>query len=141
MLIPFLTLISGIVFKRRLVQQGKLDITEIKYRKAQKVAIQRLEQASIYQEQGDARNFYDEISKATLGYVSDKYKIPPSELTKSNIQATILDKGYDESVQKRFLTILDIAEKALFAGMTSEENLKEVYQEAVSLISEMEQKP
>ena len=138
LVIPFLVLGAGIIYKRHLIKEGRLDPSEVKNRRARKVALKRLEQAKIFKQENDARNFYDEISKASLGYVSDKYNLPASELSIANIQETIENKGYSQDIQNRFTRILKTAEMALFAGQTSAENLELIYQETLDLISEME---
>ncbi len=137
--IPIVALSIGVLYKRHLVNEGNLDMSVIKKRRARKIAFQRLAQADVFKKEQNARNFYDEISKASLGYVSDKYNIPSSELSKTNIKETIFRQGHSEIIQDRFLQVLNTCEMALFAGQTSAKNLEDVYQEAVELIASMEE--
>lgn len=136
--IPFLSLVAGVLYKRHLVKEGNLDSTTVRYRRARKVAFQRLALAEELKHKSDARNFYDEISKATLGYVADKYDIPFSELSKETIRNMLGKHDIAVEIQNRFVEVLNTCEMALFAGQTSDKNLEDVYQEAADLIVQLE---
>lgn len=134
---PFLALAGGIAYKYFQANKPEVDWVAEKSKKAQKVAKQRLSVASKYLKEGNNRAFYDETSKVLLGYASDKFNIPGSELTKNNVQGKLEKSGAKAEHIGRFMNLLKTCEKAVFAFGT-DGDAEKVYKDAVSVIVDIE---
>ncbi len=136
--LPFLALVGVFVGKRAQDKLQNIDPMLAKSRKARKIALQRLATAEGHLQANDSRAFYDEISKALLGYVCDKLHIPLSELTKDNVKSKLESLSVPTEQIERFMTIIQTSEMALFAGMDNASAMKETYEHAVSTLSDIE---
>ena len=84
--------------------------------------------------QGNSRDFYNEISKALLGFVSDKYNIPKVDLTKDNVRQQLAAQQIAPEKIDSLVAVLQTCEMAVFGGMTNEESMEKVYKESEELI-------
>lgn len=138
-ILPLLLLGGAFVLKRIQDQKSSIDPLLIKSRRARKVALKRLVTAEKHMNENNSRAFYDEISKAMLGYVCDKLKIPVSELTKDNVQEKLRTLEVEESRIERFLQIIKTTEMALFAGMDNSAAMNQTYQDTLDLLATIEE--
>ncbi len=136
-ILPFLILGGGITYKYIQANKPPVDAIAEKSRLAQKLAKERLSVSEKFLKEGNNRSFYDEISKALLGYVSDKFNIPGSELSKHNVQSQLEKSGANTEHISRFMSIIKTSEKAVFAGGTDSDANK-VYQDAINVITDIE---
>jgi hypothetical protein len=133
---PFFLFIGLLLFKRRDDKQ-KGNVTLLKSKKANKVAAKRLEAAKKHLQIQDQKLFYNEISKAIYGYLSDKLNIQQSELNKENIIESLKSKQVAiETINKIFITI-DDCEMALFASVSSND-MNSTYANTENIINELE---
>jgi hypothetical protein len=135
---PFVLFGGVLVFKRRQDGRRRLDPAILKSRRARKMAQQRLAVASKHMNADESRAFYDEVSKAMLGYVCDKLQIPRSELTKSNVQSKLHSLQVSPEQIDRFMKVIQTTETALFAGMDNSAAMNETYRNAVELLAGIE---
>jgi len=127
-----------VLFFRREHIRRNSDVTQVKNRKAGKVAIKRLHMASVCLKNDEKDNFYDEILKAIWGYLSDKLNIPVSDLTRINAINTLRDYGIEEEKIESLSKILDTCEFARFAPSSSETEAATIYDEASKFIKSVE---
>ena len=106
--------------------------------KAQRVAQKKLETAKNFLDKKDRSNFYDEIANATLGYVGDKFNIPLSQMSKSNVEGKLNNLKVQPTLIHRFMEILKTTEMARFAGMGDEESMQRIYAETAEVLIEIE---
>ncbi len=134
---PFLLFFGLLAFKRkRDKEQGNTKL--MKHRKAGKVAAKRLKQAEERMKAQDKRGFYDELLKATWGYLSDKLSIPPSDMNKDVAAAALRQRNVDEGQIKELALMLDTAEMALYAPSSVNESLQQTYERATTVIDQLE---
>ncbi len=133
--LPFLAFIGLFIFKKT---KSSVDENSIKTKHANKIALQRLTTAKGYLSTSSSRAFYNEISKASLGYVCDKINIPLSELSKDNVREKLIDMKISSSRVEDFMKIIQTCEMALFAGKDSSSDMKDTYEMSVALISGIE---
>ena len=88
-ILPFLLLGAAFAYRQVLIAKGNIDVTLLKSQRAQQVAKQKLSQAEHFLQTENSKEFYNEISNASFGYVSDKLNMLPSELSKANILSLI----------------------------------------------------
>lgn len=129
----------GIFFFRKMQDKQKgTDMGLLKSRQAGKEARKRLSKARELLSAADSRAFYDEVSKAALGYVCDKLSIPLSQLTRENITEKLQSLKVSASLIEDFEKIIQTCEMALFAGMDNSEDMQSIYERAIAVISGIE---
>jgi len=136
--LPFLLLIGAFSFKEVKRRKENIDPILLKNRMAQKVAQKHLAKAQKHLTAKESRAFYDEVSKAMLGYVNDKLNIPNSQLTKDNVIDRLEELGAEDTHIQRFMQIIKTCEIALFARKDSEEDMQATYNDAVDVLVKME---
>lgn len=137
-LLPFLALGGAYTYKQLKAKSDSLDPALLRQRKARKAAQKRLETAQQHLQAGKSRAFYDEISKAMLGYVCDKLQIPVSELTKDNVKERLQGLQVADDEIERFMKTIKTCEMALFAGMDNSTAMQETYDETLDLLATVE---
>jgi hypothetical protein len=138
-ILPFIILGGAFTYKQILEKRNNLDIGLLKSRRANKLALLRLKTAKKFLDANEHKSFYDEISRASLGYVCDKLSIPVSELTKDNVRGKLdFLKVSTENID-RFMKIIQTAEMALFAGMDNSAAMTETYDNAINVIAGIEE--
>jgi len=127
-----------VLFLRREHIRRNSDISLVRNRKAGKVAIKRLHNASVCLKNEEIDQFYDEILKAIWGYLSDKLNIPVSDLTRTNSIAALQEEGIDEDNIKSLSEILDSCEFARFAPSSSGAEATSIYEGTSQFIKSVE---
>lgn len=137
--LPLALFLGLLVYRNRQKSEEAIDPQERKKREAQAMAAKRLEQARAYQQAGESRAFYDEVSKAMLHYVSDKLQIERASLSKHNVRARLRELGVDEAKVDDFTHMLETCETALYANMDKADAIQGIYQQAVDMLALVEQ--
>ncbi|MDE6100426.1 MAG: BatD family protein [Paramuribaculum sp.] len=115
------------------------DIRGMRLAKANKVARQRLKTAATFMQSGNnSDRFYEELLKATWGYLSDKLGIPVSQLSRENVSAELTSYGADEQLCSTVISILDQCEMARYAPAATHSELEKIYNEATEAINNLE---
>jgi hypothetical protein len=127
-----------VLFLRREHVRRNSDKTRVANRKAGKVAIKRLHQASVCLKNKEIDKFHDEILKAVWGYLSDKLAIPVSDLNRNNAITALTEKGIDEERLNTLNRILDSCEFARFAPSASGSEAETIYEETSRFIKSVE---
>ncbi len=136
-LIPFvLFILAIIILQKRIRENANIDF--VKSKKADKVSIKRLKIAYKYMNNNDLDRFYEEITKALWGYVSDKLSIPISELTRQTAAETLRKNNVDEKLINDFIKVIDLSETARYAQSGTGITPQTVYDEASSIITNFE---
>ncbi len=127
-----------VLFIRREQIRRNSDLSLVRNRKAAKVAVKRLHNASVCLKNEQIDKFYEEILKAVWGYISDKLSIPVSDLTRNNAVAALAERGIDEERLNSLNEILDTCEYARFAPSASGTEAATVYEGASQFIKSVE---
>jgi len=133
--------ISGLVglyffYQKRIREYA--NVARMKNKKASKVALRRLKEANGHLNAGSTEKFYEAVTRAFWGYLSDKMTIPFAELNMERAAAELVSHKASESVITRFIQILDTCEFARFAPGGGNEKMNEIYDEACDVMSQME---
>lgn len=121
---------------QRLKQMGNMAL--VKSRKATKEARKRLALANKLLKENKTNEYYEEVFKALWGYVSDKLGIPVADLNKDNLRAKLNNRGVDQEVIEQYIGLIDKAEFARFAPSGGTQEMGNVYQEAIDIITKVE---
>ena len=135
--VPLLLAIFVTLFMRQQLRK-RSNIRWMKTQKATKVARMRLKMASTYLRSLQEKEFYNEISQALWGYISDKFNLPLAELSMDSVYETLKDKNIKDTIIEQFIETLNHCEYARFAPGGTSENMDKIYEEALNVISKME---
>ena len=134
---PLLAFI-GLLFVRRRQRTSVKDVVQLRRQKASRQARRRLATARKLLKKQDAKGFYDELSRAMQGYVSDKINLPMSQLNRETALDGLIRRGAEESLAAQYGELLDHCEMALFGAGGGEKDMESSYAEAAALIDALE---
>ena len=136
--VSFILFLAVILFWRAYIK--KIQNEElVRNRKANKIARERLKQASSHLKQNQTEAFYESVLKALWGYLSDKLNIPVSELSRETAEKSLSSRLTDPNFIKDLLGLIDICEMARYAPSADMQIMDKVYSDSVKLISKLEQ--
>ncbi|MBM2815787.1 MAG: hypothetical protein HW421_2549 [Ignavibacteria bacterium] len=138
-LAPMLLFIIVIVMRRQQIKLAS-NQTLLKNKRANKVVRKRLSKAKKLMVKSDTEQFYEEISRAMWGYASDKLGIQYSDLTKDSARSNLINKNIPEDDIDKLLLTIDLCEFARFAPSENNFGMERVYNDAASVITDMEDK-
>ncbi|MCU0370256.1 MAG: BatD family protein [Bacteroidales bacterium] len=115
------------------------NIAMVRNRKANKVARKNLKKAGEFLESKSAGSFFEEISRALWGYISNKFNIPLSDLSIESVHQRLADKKISDENIRKFTGVLENCEFARFAPGDKSEKMQGIYDEALEVISKIEQ--
>jgi hypothetical protein len=124
------------IWKKELKKRSNLAL--MKNRKATKVARKKMKKAETFLKENNKEAFYEEVSQALWGYLSDKFSIPLANLSIDTVNATLRVKEVKEETIAKFTETLNNCEFARFAPGDSQTAMENIYNEAVNLVSHME---
>lgn len=130
------TAILSVVLKNR--RNQVVDVKSIKNKRASKVANQRLKKVKSLMDASSNDAFYEELSGAMWGYLSDKLAIPASRLSKENVEEMMSSKNASKAHITECKQIIESCEFARFAGGGSSSAVSDLYKRAVSVIEKLE---
>lgn len=134
---PLLAFI-GIAFWRRREDELSKDTVLLKNRRANKIALKRLATAQKHLASKQEKAFYEEISKAIWLYLSDKLNIPLSALSHEMANEAMSRKHVPADLMTRTQRIVTDCETALYAGYSGMQQMNNTYNEAIDIISKLE---
>jgi hypothetical protein len=114
------------------------NVTLLKSRRANKVAMKRLSAAKKSLSENNSEKFLDEMFQALWGFVSDRLLIPVSELSKENVSQALEQKNVSAESVTKFNQTLDALELARFAKGIAASN-QEIYQKGIEVITRLEE--
>ena len=128
-----------IIFKRQQIRQNA-NIALVRNKQANKVSQKRLKMAAIHLKSENKDLFYEEVLKASWGYLSDKLTIPVSELNRENIVETLSKFNVSNNIIDDFIKLLDECEFARYAPANEQiTQMQNTYNNASSIIGKLEQ--
>jgi len=135
--LPLLIALTLYLLFRKHVKDNA-DIDMVKNRKANRIAVKRLKYAQKMLKAGNKDLFYEEVMKAIWSYLSDKLTIPVAAINKEKITFVLEDKGVDANLINQLTTILNTCEFARFAPGSGQQEMGNLYEETIQVISDIE---
>jgi hypothetical protein len=126
-----------LILWRRTVRR-RSDAAMMRTRKATKISLRRLKLAAVYLKEKKEIDFYNEISRALWGYMSDKLNIPPAELSMDNVREILNRRKVNPEIADQFIETLKSTEYARFAPGDKSEVMDKVYHQALDVITKIE---
>lgn len=127
------------LFRKKKLKENA-NVMRVKNKKANKFARLRLKKASEFMKKEQQEAFYEELVKAMWGYLSNKLGIPVSNLSKDNARSEMFSRNVDEEYVDQILNIIDRCEYARYAPVTEETKMDTLYNDAIKVISKLQQK-
>ncbi|HUX85096.1 MAG TPA: BatD family protein [Chitinophagaceae bacterium] len=135
--LPVLILIALLVLRKKM-QQLRSDTVLFRHRRANKVALKRLEVAAKYLRSREDKAFYEETSRAVWGYLSHKLDIPYASLSRDKAAEAIEASGMKGAPAEKLFSLLDECQVALYSPHGGQAKMKQAYQSALEIIGELE---
>jgi len=120
-------------------EESMSNILLVKSRKANKMAKKRLSIADKYLKEKDKEKFYEEVSKALWGYISDRLVIQAADLSKDVIQTNLGQKNIAEELINKFTSTIDHCELARYSPTGNPVEMENVYKDSIQLITDIEE--
>lgn len=136
--LSMITFLGLIVWKRREDELSK-DTATLRGKRANKVALRRLVTAKKLLQDNAKQPFYEEVSKAIWLYLSDKLQIPLSSLSKETAESVLAEKNIPDTLRHKINEVVAACETALYAPGGGAQQMQQTYQQAVAIISELEE--
>jgi hypothetical protein len=136
-LLGILTLLAIYLLNQKRIKENA-NVARMKNKKASKVALKRLKEASGHLSAGVDEKFYESITRAFWGYLSDKLTIPASELSREKASDELAKHEVSAEIIERFVQILDTCEYARYAPGGGSAKMQELFGEATEVMSVME---
>lgn len=131
--------IAGMLINRR-INSKVSDVAGLRKRKADKYAAKRLKNCRLLLEQGRSKEFYDELLSALWKYLADKFNIPMARLSRETAGEALSSQIDDNELAERFFRITAECEMARYSRNTGATEPKELYSDAVEIVSLLQQK-
>lgn len=136
-LVPLVVfIVIAVIYRRQVKLNADLDLKRTK--KANKLAVKRLKEASVALRSRDEGRFYEAVHKAMLGYVGDKLSIPVSELSHDNVEQQLVGHGASSDLASQFVEILSTCEFARYAPSHSTRAMDELYSRSGKVLEKLE---
>jgi hypothetical protein len=132
-----LVLLSIYLLNQKRIRENA-NVARMKNKKASKVALKRLKEASSHLQSNSNEKFYESVTRAFWGYLSDKLTIPASELSREKASEELTRHSVSAEIVERFVKILDTCEYARFAPGGGSSKMHELFTEATDVMSVME---
>lgn len=136
-IIPFVLFVLILIFYHRYKSMHS-DMLALNSKRADKIARKRLRKAANAMKKGDIEVFYNELLIALWGYLSDKLKMPTSELMRENVRQVMIDHKVSDSKIDMFIKLIDDAEFAKYSSVKSKDDISKVFDEAIQTINSLE---
>lgn len=137
-LVGYILMIGVIFYIDVRKEKNNLDTSSNRSRKAGTKARKYLLLAGKNRSKGEAAAYYEALSKGLISYLSDKYHIPLSELSKDNINSVLMEKGVPNDLISEVLSILSLLEMSRYTPMEAQSERDELYDRASNAIDRLE---
>lgn len=114
------------------------DIARVKNRRATGIARKRLKQAAEFLKLRMSEKFFNELSQALWGYLSDKFNIPLSGLSLETVRERLEGRSVNAEFINDFIVVLEQCEYARFAPGDKTQAMDQLYEKALTLITTIE---
>lgn len=135
---PFLVLIFSLLAIKK-YESNLQNVLLYKNKRATKIAKKRLNLAKKLMDNGQKEKFYEEVSKALWGYLSDKLGIQPADLNRDTVKSALESKSVNEEIINKLQNTLEQCEFSRFAPSGDSVNMKNMYDDAIKLLIEIEE--
>ncbi len=136
-ILPLALFLFIFIYKKR---RDELFSNKVVWRNKQatKVAKKRLANAKQLLEKNNSEKFYEEISHALWGYISDKLNIPTADLSRESVYKSLSELNIKDEIINTYLDLIEQSEFSRFTPESNSNSKSDIYNKAVKVISELE---
>jgi len=127
-----------VILLRREQMKRNADIAGLRNRKAAKNARRRLAKANALLKSGRNELVNAEIARSLWGYLGDKLRLPPSEITREKCYTVLREKKTDEELIAELDRILTATEYSQYAPVSEGESPAALCKRSTALISRLD---
>lgn len=138
MYVALIVFFSLFLYINRKQAKANADISRVRNRKANRVAVKRLKLANKYLIENNKELFYEEVLKALWGYTGDKLNIPLSRLSKESIDSELTAFNVGEEIRNQYSSILETCEYARYSPASGNQAMDDIYKKTMDVINKME---
>lgn len=138
LVIPLLLVTLLFISQKLQKPTSEVDTAQNKIRSAGREAQKHLTLAQFQLQNSNSRGFYDEVSKALYGFICAKTSLSPSQITNELIMEKLLSMGVTQTLINEFLRLIQACETALYAGMDNAASMNSIYENAIVVITSIE---
>ena len=113
-LLPILIVVSSLGYRRHLDKLSG-NIAYARSRKANQMAMKRLQKAKKMLSEKTQKEFYAEISNSLMGFLGDKFNIAAAGIITDEVEELMRTGGVAEPVIKKYLSCLHVCDYQRFA--------------------------
>lgn len=136
--LPLLAFV-GIAMYRRRENELNTNTPGLRSKRANKIALKRLNTAKTLLQENKQDQFYEEVSKAIWLYLSDKLNIPLSSLSREQAQVAMETRRIPLLLQDKVTYLINECETALYAPTGGSQQMNKTYNDAVNILSKLEE--
>ena len=125
-----------VIYRKKAKENANIAL--IRNKKASRVAKKRLKAAANFMKQNNNEAFHESILKAFWGYLSDKLGIPVADLNRDSVMQSLIEKNVNQNIIDDFVEVIEQCEFARYAPTQGAEARSELYNKAVSVMSNLE---
>lgn len=135
LLVSPLILLPLVIVVGRKQQEKMQDFAGGKRKQADKLARRYLSEAK--NKMGDQNAYYEALERALYNFLKAKLNIPVSEMTKSRITESLLQKNVENATAEEFISLLEACEFARYTPST-ELGMQQDYDKSARIIAEVD---
>jgi len=139
MFLPICLFGAALAWRQKELRESNVDQSLLRRQRAAKMATKQLTTAKQFLDNKNSLSFYNEVSHASLGYISDKLNMENADLSKHNIEEKLQELKVPAERITPFIDMLKICERALYGGMDNEAAMQETYDKAAGIIGGIEE--
>jgi hypothetical protein len=137
LLFPTLIFFAGLFFVRQHLKANS-DVVAVKERKAARLAKKQLAVAEKHMSDNNKDLFFTEVLNAMNKYIGDKFALSIVDLSKEKISEMLLSRNVSTGTTMNVIDLLNTCEYAKYAPSAVTGDLKKVYEDTITLISQIE---
>jgi hypothetical protein len=128
----------GFILYKNYSNKKNSDVIYVKYKKATRVALNRLKKAKQYLQKQQKEEFYTEVAQATWNYLSDRFKIVKMDLSFDNVKTILQTRNLKEETINNLISLLNNCEYVRFSPGEELSKMDSLYEQAIHAISDIE---
>lgn len=138
LILPLLAL-GGLFMYRKQTDRIETDVEYARRRQADSVAKKHLKTASRLLEQQQPKSFYEEISRAILGFIGNRLNVAEQGLTSQQLDETLAERGVSDSIRSSLMALLRTCDEVRFSPIQpTPETMRQSYQQGETLLNELD---
>ncbi|MFN5848972.1 MAG: BatD family protein, partial [Chitinophagales bacterium] len=99
--------------------------------------IQQMKQAEVYLNENNKEAFYQELTRTYWNYLSHKFRLETSDLTRSNIAEKLREKDVSNELITKMINLIDNSEMGLYTSYGSQA-MREIYENSLVILNDID---